>query len=52
MAPPSFHGSGLQYEWEEGFSIFEIDPGQCEQWMEYNLKEIANSSSKPPKVTN
>ena len=22
VAPPSFHGSGRQYEWEEGFSIF------------------------------
>lgn len=49
VAPPSFHGSGRQYEWEEGLSIFEIDPAPCEQWMEYYLKEVANSSSKPAK---
>ena len=33
VAPPSIHGSGSQYEWEEGFSIYEIDPAPCEQWM-------------------
>ncbi len=49
VAPPSFHGSGRQYEWEEGFSIFEIDPAPCEQWMEYYLKEIASSLSKTAK---
>jgi len=49
VAPPSFHGSGCQYEWEEGFSIFEIDPAPCEQWMVYYLKEIMYNSSKPAK---
>ena len=34
VAPPSIHGNGNQYTWEEGFSIHEIDPAPCEQWME------------------
>jgi hypothetical protein len=25
-APPSIHGNGNQYTWEEGHSIFDIDP--------------------------
>ena len=48
-APPSMHGSGRQYEWEEGLSIFEIDPAPCEQWMIDYLKEVTENSSKPAK---
>ncbi len=51
VAPPSFHGSGRQYEWEEGYSIFEIDPAECEQWMIDYLKEVNSSSAKPVKET-
>lgn len=51
VAPPSFHGSGRQYEWEEGYSIFEIDPAECEQWMIDYLKEVNNCSAKPVKET-
>ena len=40
-APPSIHGSGHQYEWEEGFSISEIDPAPCEYWMTEYLKSVA-----------
>ena len=46
-APPSLHGSGRQYEWEEGFSIFDIDLAECEQWMTEYLKEVRESASKP-----
>jgi len=49
VAPPSIHGNGNQYTWEDGFSIHEIDPAPCEEWMNYFLKEEANKSSKPPK---
>jgi replicative DNA helicase len=49
VAPPSIHGNGNQYTWEEGFSIFKIDPAPCEQWMLDYLKDVANSSSKPAK---
>ena len=43
------HGSGHQYEWEEGLSIFEIDPAPCEPWMIDYLKEVTKSASKPAK---
>ena len=33
VAPPSIHGSGVQYQWEEGYSIFEIEPAECTSWM-------------------
>ena len=32
-APPSIHFSGHQYSWEEGLSIFDINPAPCGQWM-------------------
>ena len=48
-APPSIHGSGRQYEWEEGLSIFEIDPAPCEPWMIDYLKDVTESASKPAK---
>ena len=51
VAPPSFHGNGNQYTWEEGLSIHEIDPAPCESWMIDYLKEVANSPSKPAKET-
>jgi hypothetical protein len=37
-APPSFHGSGRQYQWIEGSSIFDIDPAPCTDWMIDYLK--------------
>ena len=58
-APPSMHGSGRQYEWEEGLSIFEIAPAPCNSWMTGYLKTIAEGSidskqskEKPPKTSN
>jgi hypothetical protein len=51
VAPPSFHGSGRQYEWEDCSSIFDIDLAPCEPWMIDYLKEVANSPSKPAKET-
>ena len=33
VAPPSMHGSGVQYQWEEGYSILEIESAECTSWM-------------------
>jgi archaellum biogenesis ATPase FlaH len=46
-APPSLHGSGRRYSWEEGYSIFEIDPAPCTPWMVDYLKDLAASKEKP-----
>jgi replicative DNA helicase len=43
-APPSFHGSGNQYQWVEGNSIKDIDPAPCSPWMTDYLKDIASSA--------
>jgi len=51
VAPPSFHGSGRQYEWIDGFSIFDIDPAPCSPWMIDYLKEMNSCSAKPTKKT-
>ena len=58
-APPSIHGSGRQYKWEEGLSIFKKDPAPCMHWMRDYLKSIAEGSSvskqskeKAPKPSN
>ena len=58
-APPSIHGSGRQYEWEEGLSIDEIAPAQCNSWMTDYLISIPEGSidskqskDKPPKPSN
>jgi len=48
-APPSVHGSGRQYEWEDGLSIFEIDPAECRPWMIDYLKAVTENTSKPSK---
>jgi replicative DNA helicase len=48
VAPPSIHGSGRQYAWEEGHSIFQIDPPPCDEWKIEYLKKVnlANEKSK------
>lgn len=46
VAPPSIHGSGVRYMWEDGLSINEIDPAPCEPWMDDYLKILAQSSSQ------
>lgn len=43
-APPSIHGSGHQYSWEEGYSIFQIGPAPCSPWMVDYLEDISNSA--------
>jgi len=48
VAPPSIHGSGDMYDWEEGFSISEIDPAPCEMWMIDYLKSIADKTKSQP----
>jgi len=51
VAPPSYHGNGNQYTWEQGFSIFEIDPADCESWMIDYLKQFAGSPIKSAETT-
>lgn len=53
-APPSIHGSGNHYKWEDCSSILDIEPAPCEPWMIDYLKDITKNSSKsvkkePPK---
>lgn len=45
-APPSQHGSGFSYEWEEGFSIFQIDPAPCTPWMKDYLNDLSQSEKR------
>ena len=49
VAPPSIHGSGSRYQWEEGHSIHEMDPAPCDPWMMDYLQDIT-SQSKPAKA--
>jgi replicative DNA helicase len=49
VAPPSIHGSGRQYEWENGYSIFDIEPAPCEPWMIDYLKSISAEPNTKPK---
>ncbi len=51
VAPPSVHGSGREYEWEEGCSIFDIDPADCPDWLINYLKSL-NSEKTTPKEKN
>ncbi len=46
-APPSMHGSGHQYQWLEGYSIFEIDLAECSHWMIDYLQAINRAEGKP-----
>lgn len=46
VAPPSVHGNGSLYEWEDGFSISEIDPAPCEPWMLDYLQSVAEQPAK------
>ncbi|PKN33222.1 MAG: hypothetical protein CVU61_14495 [Deltaproteobacteria bacterium HGW-Deltaproteobacteria-19] len=46
VAPPSIHGSGHQYWWEEGHSIWELDPAPCEPWMIQYLKDVNEQVGK------
>jgi len=49
VAPPSVHGSGNIYEWEEGHSIHEIDPAPCTPWMIAYLDDVAKSNKPTAK---
>jgi replicative DNA helicase len=40
VAPPSIHGSGSLYQWEEDFSIFDLEPSECTPWMLEHLQGI------------
>jgi len=47
VAPPSIHGSGERYDWEEGYSIHEIEPASCSPWMIDYLKNVAEKANTP-----
>jgi len=59
VAPPSFHGSGNQYQWIIGNALGEIEIAPCSPWMEKYLKdnatgkkkEVAKKSAPPKKST-
>jgi replicative DNA helicase len=46
VAPPSTHGSGRQYQWVEGASIYDLDPAECSSWMLDYLHKINVEASK------
>ena len=53
VAPASTHGSMNVYKWEDGFSIFEIDPADCTPWMIDYLTGVAKgSTAAKPKTKN
>lgn len=47
VAPPSVHGSGRIYEWEEDCSIFDIDPAECPDWV-FDYINNRNSEKTTP----
>ncbi len=49
VAPPSIHGSGNQYCWEEGFSVFDLEPAECTSWMLDHFRGIVVESSEGKK---
>jgi replicative DNA helicase len=53
-APPSIHGSGVAYEWEDGCSFAEIDPAPCSSalWVIDYLKAIAKKEKPAQKKDN
>jgi replicative DNA helicase len=46
VAPPSIHGSGTQYQWVEGASIFDLEPAKCTPWMIDYLHKINIETSE------
>jgi len=46
VAPPSLHGSGHHYQWEEGQSITELDPAECTPWMIEYLQHISSPTAE------
>ena len=49
VAPPSIHGSGNHYDWEDCSSIFDIIPAACESWMVDYLKSMMDKTKPKPK---
>ncbi len=46
VAPPSYHGSGNQYEWIEGHALGDIELAPCLPWMIQYLKDNATGEKK------
>lgn len=58
VAPPSFHGSGNQYQWFENRSISDLEIAPCSEWMKEYLQKNATgkkkhkpAKTKPPNKT-
>ncbi|MEI6127560.1 MAG: bifunctional DNA primase/polymerase [Pseudomonadota bacterium] len=50
VAPFSTHGTGRQYSWVEGRSIFDIETAPCEGWIADYLKGIDPFQQKNPEA--
>jgi replicative DNA helicase len=51
VAPPSQHGSGNFYEWQEGYSLADYKLAPCNEWMMYyleHLHEAPDKKKEPP----
>lgn len=46
VAPPSQHGSGNFYEWQEGYSLDDYDLAPCNEWMMYYLEHMHEAPDK------
>ena len=40
VAPPSIHGSGVAYTWDEGLSLLNLNTAACTPWMIDFLKKL------------
>lgn len=51
VVPPSFHGSGSQYQWIKNYSLNNIEIAPCSDWNIQYLKENATGKKKPASKT-
>ena len=52
VAPPSIHGSGNQYTWITGSSMFDIEPAECNEWMIDYLKSLQDKKQQKKETPN
>ena len=51
VAPPSIHGSGVAYTWDEGLSLLNFNTTTCTPWMIDFLKEVSKKDAPEKKVS-
>jgi len=49
VAPPSIHGSGVAYTWDEDLSLFNFNTAACTPWMIDFLKEVSKKDAPEKK---